>query len=175
MRVPTVAMWKGKIPAGKIYGNITSQMDWFPTIATLTESTLPADLVLDGEDISQVLLADGERPTQKYLYFDGGNPQAYRSGDYKIKEPYEGYKGSSGKMKVAAHDTLLIDLVNDIGSKNNLYSSNKALAKQLFTEKNVAYAALDSLPPPLIIRTQPDNSHYQYLKEKHAVGQIKIQ
>jgi arylsulfatase A len=175
MRVPTVAMWKGKIPAGKVYKNIASQMDWFPTIAALTGTTLPEGLALDGEDISQVLLADGERPTQKYLYFDGGNPQAYRSGDYKIKEPYEGYGGSRGKTKVAAHDTLLINLANDIGSKNNLYYDNKALAKQLFVEKDAAYAALDSLPPPLVIRTSADNSHYEYLRQKHAVSKIKIQ
>lgn len=175
MRVPTVAMWKGKIPAGKVYENIASQMDWFPTIAALTESILPEDLVLDGEDISQVLLADGERPTQKYLYFDGGNPQAYRSGKYKIKEPFEGYEGSPGKKAVAAHDTLLIDLAADIGSKNNLYYANKALARQLFAEKDSAYAALDSLPPPLVIRTPADNSHYQYLKQKRAINNIKIQ
>lgn len=174
MRVPTVAMWKGKIPAGKVYENIASQMDWFPTIATLTEATLPEGLVLDGEDISQVLLADGERPTQKYLYFDGGNPQAYRSGNYKIKEPYPGNEDRPWQKQVAAHDTLLIDLANDIGSKNNLYSSNKALAKQLFMEKDAAYAALDSLPPPLIIRTNSDNSHYKYLQGKHAVSKIKI-
>jgi hypothetical protein len=49
------------------------------------------------------------------------------------------------------------------------------LAKQLFVEKDVAYAALDSLPPPLVIRTSADNSHYEYLRQKHAVSQIKIQ
>ena len=54
MRVPTVAMWKGKIPAGKVYENIASQMDWFPTIAKLTEATLPEGLVLDGEDITAI-------------------------------------------------------------------------------------------------------------------------
>lgn len=173
MRVPTVAMWKGKIPAGKVYENIASQMDWFPTIAKLTEATLPEDLVLDGEDISKVLLADGERPTQQFLYFDGGNPQAFRSGKYKIKEPYPGNEDRPWQKQVAPHDTLLIDLTNDIGSKNNLYSGNKALAKQLFMEKDLAYAALDSLPPPLVIRTPSDNSHYKYLQEKRKINQLK--
>lgn len=174
MRVPTVAMWKGKIPAGKVYENIASQMDWFPTIANLTKAELPETLVLDGEDITEVLLADGERPTQKYLYFDGGNPQAYRSGNYKIKEPYGGYEGSPGKQAVAPHDTLLIDLANDIGSKNNLYETNKVLARKLFAEKDEAYAALDSLPPPLVIRTPSDRSHFEYLKEKKAAAKVRI-
>ena len=175
MRVPTVAMWKGKIPAGKVYENIASQMDWFPTIANLTKASLPDDLVLDGEDITKVLLADGERPTQKYLYFDGGNPQAYRSGKYKIKESFAGTEHRPWQKQVAPHDTLLIDLETDIGSKNNLFYENKALAQKLFAERDSAYKALGSLPDPLVIRTNSDNSHYDYLKQKRAVSNIKVQ
>ncbi|SOE23916.1 Arylsulfatase A [Spirosomataceae bacterium TFI 002] len=167
MRVPTVAMWKGKIPAGKVYNNIASQMDWFPTIAKLSNATIPADLKIDGEDLSEVLLGNGERKSQTYIYFDKGNPQAYRSGKYKIKEPYQGYKGSRGMKEVAAHDTLLFDLSTDIHSANNLYPAQKDLAIKLFAEKDAAFKALGELPPAQVLRSNSDKSHYEYLNNKH--------
>ena len=97
MRVPTVAMWKGKIPEGIVYNDIATQMDWFPTIAKITGINLPKDRVIDGKDISEVLLNTGKREGSTYMYFDGTDLQCYRKGNWKIKKPYEGYEGSVWK------------------------------------------------------------------------------
>ena len=43
VRVPTVAMWKGKIEAGQVYEDLATQMDWFPTISAIVEAELPQD------------------------------------------------------------------------------------------------------------------------------------
>jgi arylsulfatase A len=166
MRVPTVAMWKNKIPAGIIYSNTASQMDWLPTFAKITGISLPENLELDGRDISKVLFKSGKREDSTYMYFDGADLQCYRKGNLKIKKPYEGYEGSEWKKAVKAHDTLLIDLKEDPGEKNNLFERYPEQTRNLFKEMNDKYKELGKLPPSLIIRTEADNSHYEYLKNK---------
>jgi arylsulfatase A len=166
MRVPTVAMWKNKIPAGIIYNNTASQMDWFPTFAKITGINLPENLVLDGRDISKVLFNIGRREDSTYMYFDGADLQCYRKGSWKIKKPYEGYEGSVWKKAVKAHDTLLIDLKEDPGERNNLFERYPEKARNLFKEMNYKYSELGELPPSLVIRTEADNTHYEYLKNK---------
>jgi arylsulfatase A len=166
MRVPTVAMWKNKIPAGIIYNNIACQMDWLPTFAEIAGINLPEDLMIDGKDISQVLFNRGKREDSTYMYFDGADLQCYRKGNWKIKKPYEGYEGSSWKKAVKAHDTLLIDLKGDPGEKNNLFEEYPEKTRNLFKEMNNKYTELGELPPSLVVRSDADNSHYEYLEKK---------
>ncbi len=52
VRVPTVAMWQGTIPAGTVYEDMACQMDWFPTIANLTGIPVPDDRPYDGVDVT---------------------------------------------------------------------------------------------------------------------------
>ncbi len=166
MRVPTVAMWKGKIPEGIVYDDIASQMDWFPTIARITGTDLPEDRVIDGRDISEVLFNTGKRGDSTYMYFDGADLQCFRKGDWKIKKPYEGYEGSAWKKAVKAHDTLLIDLKRDPGERNNLFEEYPGITRTLFKEMNLKYIELGELPQSLVVRTDADYSHYEYLKNK---------
>ncbi len=166
MKVPTVAMWKGKIPAGKVYEGMCTQMDWFPTIAAITKTDLPKDRSIDGKDLSSVLFSDGKRVSDGFLFFDGAKLEGYRSGAWKIKLPYAGYPGSHWKHAVPAHDTLLFNVEKDPGERNNLFATNKSKSNQMVTEMHAAYASLDSLPPSLMVRSNADESHLEYLKSK---------
>ena len=166
MRVPTVAMWKSKIPEDIVYNDIATQMDWFPTIAKITGINLPKDRVIDGKDISRVLFNTGKREDSTFMYFDGADLQCYRKGNLKIKKPYDGYKGSDWKKAVKAHDTLLIDLKKDPGEKNNLFEKYPGKTRDLFEEMNVKYRELGKLPSSLVIKTDADKSHYEYLNNK---------
>ncbi|HCD53373.1 MAG TPA: N-acetylgalactosamine-6-sulfatase [Balneolaceae bacterium] len=167
MRVPTVAMWKGKIVAGKVYEDLATQMDWFPTIAQMVGVPVPDDREIDGKDLSAVLFSDGERDGDTFFYFDDMELQAYRSGDYKVKKPYSGFPGAAWKQKVPAHDSLLINLKEDMGEQHNLYPEQPDFGISLFEEMNQARKELGAFPAPLIIRTGADNSHYRYLEQKH--------
>ena len=51
MRVPTLAWWPGKIPAGTETGAITGMFDILPTFAALADAKLPSDRKLDGANI----------------------------------------------------------------------------------------------------------------------------
>lgn len=167
MRVPTVAMWKGKIPKNIVSSDVASQMDWFPTIAKIVGMDLPNDRVIDGYDISEVLMNTGKRKDNTFLYFDGGNLQCYRSGDWKIKIPYEGFEGASWKQAVAAHGNLLFNIKSDPGEKNNLYDSKPEVFEKLYQEMNAKYQDLGNLPPSLVVRSAADRSHFEYLQEKN--------
>lgn len=166
-RVPTVAMWKGTIPAGSEYNDIALMMDWYPTFARLAGATVPTDRPIDGEDITGILFGKEKRQGDEFLYFDLAELQCFRKGDWKYKKAFPGFAGTRGKKAVEAHPELLINLKDDPGEQVNLaekYPEKLLVMKQ---EMEKALHALGELPPSLVIRTGADNSHYEYLKAKH--------
>ncbi len=167
MRVPTVAMWKGKIPANTVSNDIASQMDWFPTIAKITEIDIPDERIIDGYDISKVLFNTGKRKDSTYMYFDGENLQCYRNGDWKIKIPYKGFSGNQYKKGVVAHGNLLFNIKLDPGEKVNVYADKPEMFDKLKKEMEVTYKDIGELPPSLVVRSAQDKSHFDYLNSKN--------
>jgi arylsulfatase A-like enzyme len=165
-RVPTVAMWQGKIPAGQVYDGMAVMMDWFPTFISLAGGELPNDRVIDGEDISPVLLGEGRRKGDSFLYFSGRDYRCYREGAWKIKKPFKGFPGAIWKQAVPPHPTLLINLEDDIGEQNNLAKEMPRKTSEMKEKMDSALKAMGELPPSLVIRTAADNNHYEYLKSK---------
>ena len=161
MKVPTVAMWKNRIPQGIINTKVASQMDWFPTIANITGSSIPKGLVIDGLDISKVLTDKGNRKNSDLLFLDGKQLQGYRSGQWKVKLPYKGFRGNKWKQFVKAHDTLLFNLNTDPGEKNNLFEKYPEKAKEILKEMIEKYQDMGKLPPSLITKAQADQSHFK--------------
>jgi len=168
MRVPTVAMWPAKIPAGTVYDDMALQMDWFPTFAALAGAETPTDRPIDGEDIRPVLFAEGERQGDEYLFFDGAKLECYRKGDWKFKLPYAGFEGTRVKSAVPAHDTLLVNLEEDPGEQNNLAEAMPEKTQEMLQGMQAARTELGELPPSLHIRSPADHSHYEYLEAKHS-------
>lgn len=161
MKVPTVAMWKNRIPQDIINTEVASQMDWFPTIANITGSSIPKGLVIDGLDISKVLTDKGNRKNSDLLFLDGKQLQGYRSGQWKVKLPYKGFRGNKWKQFVKAHDTLLFNLNTDPGEKNNLFEKYPEKAKEILKEMIEKYQDMGKLPPSLITKAQADQSHFK--------------
>tara|TARA_S200000501_G_C20871844_1_gene764660 strand:+ start:8806 stop:10188 length:1383 start_codon:yes stop_codon:yes gene_type:complete len=166
MRVPTLAMYIDYIPAGSQTNQIMSQLDWFPTFARLTNSEFSDKIILDGEDISAVLRGESDNNERDFLFFDYDKLEAYRLGDYKVKLPYEGWPGTWYKSPLDSHDTLLFNLSIDPGEKNNIFESNKELALILIEKMKKKYSSMGDLPPSIIIRTDADESHLDYLNIK---------
>jgi hypothetical protein len=65
-RVPFVAWWPGRVPAGSVSDVPAMNIDLFPTFLGLAGLALPADRVIDGVDLWPVLAGEradlGERP-----------------------------------------------------------------------------------------------------------------
>ena len=167
-RVPTLAMWPGVIPPGSVYGDIALMMDWFPTFMEITGIPMPGDRDYDGESIMPVLKGTGKRAGKEFLYFDGSLLQCYRNGDWKLKLPYEGFRGANWKKAVAPHDTLLFNLKSDPGEQVNLYNEMPDKVAEMADLMNAYVASKGDLPPSLEIGDQADNSHYRYLIEKYG-------
>ena len=164
MRVPTVARWPARVPAGQVYPELATQMDWMPTIAAITGAQLPADRPIDGRDLTAVLEGTGEREDQGLLYIYANELQGYRHGDYKIKLPYRGFAGADYQRAVAAHDTLLYNLKDDPGEQHNLLTSEPERARTLLEEMHREYDGLLPLPEQLVIRSPADHSHYEHVR-----------
>ena len=163
MRVPTLAMMKGLIPEGIESKEIISQLDWMPTFASLSRSQIPKEVIIDGDDITEILRGNSFDYERDYLFFDYEKLEAYRRGDWKVKLPYEGWPGSWYKSPIDSHDTLLFNLRKDPGEKNNIFDSNREMAKSLIDLMNVKYKEMGKLPESIVIRSDADESHLKEL------------
>lgn len=166
VRVPTVAMWKGKIDPGQVYEDLATQMDWFPTFCKLVGAEIPQDRAIDGKDLSSVLFENGMREGDEFIYYMLSDQRGYRQGDWKIKRPFGGFAGSRGMKKVEAHDTLLFNLKNDPGETTNLAKDNPEKTAQMMRAMDLAVKQLGPLPESKVVRMPQDNSHYEYLEKK---------
>lgn len=84
VRVPFIARFPGRIPAGLLSGAVASSMDVLPTLARLTGAGLPGQ-PLDGIDIWPLMTGDrGESNRDVLLYFDQWHIQCARLGKWKL-------------------------------------------------------------------------------------------
>jgi arylsulfatase A-like enzyme len=85
IRVPMIARWPGKVPAGKTSDQVWAFWDVLPTLAELIG--LPASSGIDGISMLPALLGKDQK-SHEYLYWDYGHvrdryDQALRTGDWK--------------------------------------------------------------------------------------------
>jgi arylsulfatase A len=147
-RVPLLVKWPGHIKPGIFYNNITSQLDWFPTLLKISGGTLPVDRSYDGEDITTVLNGTSERKRNQIYYFYSGKLRAYRKGDYKIVFPYEGHPANFGRAGIPKIESVwLFNLKNDPNETADIALSNIQLTQQLISEANKYLESLGKLPP----------------------------
>ncbi|MEK6237087.1 MAG: sulfatase-like hydrolase/transferase, partial [Planctomycetales bacterium] len=88
MRVATLAWWPGKIPAGSVSAEIMTTTDVLPTIAKLTGQRVPTDRVIDGKDVSDVLLGKpNAKSPRETLYYekDGIRQGKWKLVHYRVK------------------------------------------------------------------------------------------
>ena len=110
VRVPTIAWWPGKIPAGTQTDAVTGMMDVLPTFVKLAGGRLPADRKLDGADVWPLLSGEpgAKSPHDVFYYYRGLKLEAVRSGPWKLHLA----KGE------------LYHLENDVGESTNLAAAN---------------------------------------------------
>ncbi len=139
VRVPFIARWPGKIPAGSVCREPAMTIDVLPTIARLTGGRLPSHPI-DGLDIWPLL--SGERKAKSphdalYFYWDD-HLQAIRSGAWKLHFPHDyakpdpiGGGGRPGKLARPKTALALFNLENDPSETKDLSAKHPDVVARL--------------------------------------------
>jgi arylsulfatase A-like enzyme len=124
VRVPFVARWPARIPAGQTQSEPAMTIDLVPTVAGLIGARLP-DHPIDGLDIWPLLAGQSgaRNPHAAYFfYYNQGELQAVRSGRWKLMLPHTartmagqspGKDGRPGRYKPLSVGLELYDLQSD--------------------------------------------------------------
>lgn len=128
-RVPFIAWGPGRIPAGSRNSAITMNFDLLPTFAVLAGKPLPKDLVLDGKDISAVLLDGAPSPHEALVLFDNEKVAAIRTDRWKFvaRSYYRGYDLPLARIGA----NLLFDVRSDPGEDYNLATRHPEVVKAM--------------------------------------------
>ncbi len=128
IRVPCLAHWPGKIPAGAVCDEPAGLIDLLPTAAAISGAALPTNRVLDGRDLTPLLTAKpGARSPHEALFvFNRDTLAAVRAEKWKLHL-------ASGE---------LYDLEADIAESTSVATEHPAVVKRL---RAFAAAALEDL------------------------------
>ncbi|MGN6438905.1 MAG: sulfatase [Agriterribacter sp.] len=119
IRVPLLASFPGRIPAGKVYESPVSNLDIFATAVAAAGITLPSDRVYDGKNLIAYINGSVKERPHETLFWRNGYSKAVRKGDWKLY-----VNERSGKA-------LLFYLSNDVGETKDLSAAQPEKVKEL--------------------------------------------
>ncbi|MDF1839309.1 MAG: sulfatase-like hydrolase/transferase, partial [Planctomycetota bacterium] len=123
MRVPLIARWPGRVPAGEVTGAVGAFWDFMPTLAEVSgaQSNEPTD----GQSLLAVLQG-AEATADRTLYWEFpsyGHQQALRQGDWMLVRRFLG-----NKMKTT---TELFNLAEDVSQTHDLADQHPELVQRM--------------------------------------------
>jgi arylsulfatase A len=136
MRVPTIAWWPGKIPAGTETDAIMAMFDILPTFTALGGGKLPADRKIDGVDVWSHLVGDpGDKPAHEaFFYYQGLRLMAVRHGDWKLQIAGQIPRRTANAAAVEVKEAFipkLYDLKADIAEAKDVAAANPDIVAKL--------------------------------------------
>ena len=127
MRVPMIARWPGRIPAGGICNELSSTMDFLPTFAALSGGLLSANKI-DGHDITPLLTGTkgAASPYEVFYYYRRRQLQAVRWGDWKWHLPLANTfpNWTTANQKGRGRSGKLVNLKTDLAEKVDVTAAN---------------------------------------------------
>jgi len=133
VRVPTLAWWPGTIQPGTACDAMAGTIDLLPTLVHLAGGSLPAKPVIDGRDISPLLLGKSkESPREAHYYFLGQSLQAVRQGPWKLAlmPQAEPHLGASPRPDTQIQPRLY-HLGEDLGETKNVAKDHPQVVETL--------------------------------------------
>jgi arylsulfatase A-like enzyme/catechol 2,3-dioxygenase-like lactoylglutathione lyase family enzyme len=137
IRVPFLAQWKGKLPAGAVYREMVMGFDCHATALVAAGIEVPKDKPLDGVNLLPFLTGNPSGRPHDQLFWRAGPKHAARVGDWKLVQE----RGGAAE---------LFNLKDDIGEKADLAAKEPAKLKEL----QAAFAAWDKQMMPAQWRRQ---------------------
>lgn len=128
-RVPFIARQPGVLPAGKRVPAIAMGIDILPTLCAMAGVSLPADLVIDGKDITRVLVSGAPSPHEALVLFDNETPVAVRTQRWKyVANAY--YRGFRMPYELFGYGQLY-DLQSDPAENYSVADAHPEVAASL--------------------------------------------
>jgi len=133
VREPTLAWWPGQIAPGSVCDAVAGTIDLLPTAVALAGGTVPAEPIIDGRDISGLLLGKTKQsPREAHYYFKGYELQAVRQGPWKLAISGQIETMGKGALADASGDTpRLYNLDQDIGEITDLAQKHPEIVQRL--------------------------------------------
>ena len=149
-RVPAIAWWPGRIPAGESTDLLTTTMDVMPTLAAIAGAKAPTDRVIDGHDIRPILFGESGAisPYDVFYYYMKDQLQAVRAGRWKLHLPIAEKYTEIHRHGVARGGLLLIDLQSDVSENTNLADQHPEIVERLISLADSARADLGEYDRP---------------------------
>jgi arylsulfatase len=180
-RVPALARWPARIPAGREVRGVTVMTDWLPTVVQLAGARLPDDRPIDGRSLVAVLEGRGEREATPFFYFRTRFPLgdqdyaigAVRSGRWKLKLPQWGYPRVLEYFMRAeqyAHGLMLFDLEADPGEQHDVAADHPDVVAALSREIEAFEDSLVAAPPVRWSAAPHDHLGWEKLWRGVALG-----
>jgi uncharacterized sulfatase len=134
LRVPYVAQWPARIPAGSRYPAPVSNIDILPTVVAAAGGQLPTDRTLDGVNLLPFLAKDAPAQAARPLFWVDGHYRTVQDQGWKLI-----VSGRPAK-------SWLFNLNTDPTERNNLAASEPQQAARL---RSLLDAHMAKMPPPL--------------------------
>ncbi len=143
-RMPTIMWWPGQVDAGTTCEHLATTMDLLPTFAKLAGGHAPTDRIIDGHDITPLILNErGARtPYDAFFYYYQDQLQAVRSGPWKLFVPLKDFVRHPRFKKGESDKPLLFHLVNDVDTSKNVADRYPHIVASLMAHAERARADL---------------------------------
>lgn len=123
VRVPLVARWPEKIPAGRVVDTPCIALDFFPTFAALAGADLPDERIYDGQNIWPLLSGEGEfKRAAPFYWVQTDKVTATRDGDWKLHVVHR---------LQSLPEPELYDLSRDVGEQDNVAADHPQVVDRL--------------------------------------------
>jgi arylsulfatase A-like enzyme len=132
LRVPFVAWWPGRLPAGVVTDEFLTSLEIFPTLAAISGAKLPSGLELDGFDLLPVLRGEKKSPRTE-MFWERRSDRAARVGNWKWV--------SAGK------GGGLFDLSRDLGEKEDVSAKYPEITAKMKAAFAAWKARMDAAEP----------------------------
>ena len=146
--------WPKHIPAGVTSEAFVTSMDLFSTCIRLAGAKLPTDRVIDGVDVSPVLLAGSKGRDPRFFYYFNEEIWAVRRGPWKLhrKTVNPGSTAKWGNWPVTEHNPpLLFNVDADPGEKFNAAAEHPEIVSALLSLIDEREAQILPGPPAALI------------------------
>ncbi|MEP6671529.1 MAG: sulfatase-like hydrolase/transferase [Chthoniobacter sp.] len=132
LRVPFVASWPGRLPAGRVTDEFLSSLEVWPTLAGVSGAQTPPGLKLDGFDAWPVL-SGAKKSSRTEMFWQRRSDRAARVGQWKWVDSAKG----GG----------LFDLASDLGETKDLAPQKPAELAQVKARFDAWRAEMDASEP----------------------------